>query len=127
MRYLGVDYGGKRVGIALSDESKAFANPLVVLDNNESLVEQIEKICREKEVELIVVGESQDYNFKDNKIMDEIRVFVGELENKLKLKVVLHPEFLTSMEAERIQGKNHMHDASAAALILNSYLGINKK
>ena len=53
--------------------------------------------------------------------MTEIKPFVENLK-KLGLSVHLHPEFLTSAEAERLQGKNHMHDASAAALILKSYL-----
>ncbi|HEY0220890.1 MAG TPA: Holliday junction resolvase RuvX [Candidatus Paceibacterota bacterium] len=127
MRYLGIDYGGKRVGVAVSDETKTFANPFSVLENNENLISEIEKVCREKEIEAIVVGESKDFNFKDNKIMGDIREFVKIIEEKLKLPVHLHPEFLTSQEAERIQGKNDMHDASAAAIILGHFLEVNKK
>ncbi len=122
MRYLGIDYGSKRVGIAVSDETKTFANPLTVLQNDENLILQIEKICEEKEVEGIVVGESKDFNQNDNEIMGEINPFVENLKNKLNIPIHLHPEFLTSQEAEHIQGKNDMHDASAAALILNHYL-----
>ena len=122
MRYLGIDYGSKRVGIAVSDETKTFANPLTVLQNDENLILQIEKICEEKEVEGIVVGESKDFNQNDNEIMGEINPFVENLKNKLNIPIHLHPEFLTSQEAEHIQGKNDMHDASEAALILNNYL-----
>ena len=61
-----------------------------------------------------------------NEIMKKISPFVKDLEEKLGLPVHMHPEFLTSMEAERLQGKNDMHDASAAALILKSYLDTNK-
>ena len=125
---MGIDYGEKRVGIAVSDPSKTFSSPLIVLENTNDLVEEIEHLCKEQEVEAIVVGESKDYKMEDNKIMEKINVFVEEL-NKLGIPVHMHPEFLTSREAEHIQGKTEMHDASAAALILKSYLEthINKK
>ena len=54
--------------------------------------------------------------------MKDIVPFAKSLETELRIPVYMHPEFMTSQEAERIQGKNSMHDASAAALILKSYL-----
>lgn len=126
MRYLGIDYGAKRVGIAVSDPEKAFAFPLIVLDNTENLISEISELCKSNSVEVVVVGESKDFKLKENKIMKEIEPFVDELKKVLKLPIHMHPEFLTSMEAERIQGKNDMHDASAAALILKSYLDMNQ-
>ena len=56
--------------------------------------------------------------------MKEITPFVKKLEDSLGLPIHMYPEFLTSQEAERLQGKNDMHDASAAALILKSYLDL---
>lgn len=126
MRYIGIDYGAKRVGIAVSDPEKNFAFPLVVLENNESLIVEIEKLCEVNTAEAVVVGESKDFNFKENEIMKDIEPFVKKLKEVLNLPVYMHPEFLTSLEAERLQGKNDMHDASAAALILKSYLDMNK-
>ena len=122
MRYLGIDYGAKKVGIAVSDDSADFAFPVVVLDNSDDLVSRVSKICEEHKVGAIVVGESKDYSQKDNVIMKEIKPFVANLEKSLGLSVHMQPEFMTSVEAERLQGKNDMHDASAAALILKSYL-----
>ncbi len=124
MRYLGIDYGSKRIGLAVSDEAGSFAFPLKVLGNSENLTKELVEICRENNVEGVVVGESKDYLQKDNEIMDEILPFVEELKNVLNLPIYMHPEFLTSQEAERLQGKNDMHDASAAALILKSYLDL---
>lgn len=126
MRYLGIDYGSKRVGVAVSDETKTFATPLIVLENTEDLITQIEKICKEQSIELIVVGDSKDFDFKENKIMEEIKPFVESLKSKLDIPIHMHPEFLTSQQAEHIQGKNEMHDASAGALILQSYIDTNK-
>ncbi|MFA5888897.1 MAG: RuvX/YqgF family protein [Candidatus Paceibacterota bacterium] len=122
MKYLGIDYGSKRIGLAVSDEAGSFAFPLKVLSNSENLIKELVEICRENNVEGVVVGESKDYLQKDNEIMDEILPFVEDLKNVLNLPIYMHPEFLTSQEAERLQGKNDMHDASAAALILKSYL-----
>ena len=122
MRYLGIDYGAKRVGVALSDEGGSFAFPLVVLENSEKLVNELFKVCKENAIEEIVVGESKDFGQKDNKIMEEIKPFVEKKKKETGLPIHMHPEFLTSLEAEQIQGKNDMHDASAAAIILKSYL-----
>ncbi|MDQ3077079.1 MAG: Holliday junction resolvase RuvX [bacterium] len=122
MKYMGIDYGTKRVGIALSDETNGFALPLKVIENTRKLFDEINTIVCDKEVTHIIVGESKDFKGEDNKVMDKIRSFKEDLENKFTLPVIFEPEFLTSHAAERFQGKNDMHDASAAALILQSYL-----
>ena len=122
MNYLGIDYGSKRVGLAVSDPSGSLAFPLTVLENSNNLINEISKICQEKMIKTIVVGESKDYSLNENKIMEEIKPFVRKLQDETKLPVCMHPEFMTSVEADRLQGRNEMRDASAAALILKSYL-----
>lgn len=122
MRFLAIDYGKKRVGIAISDEAGKFALPKVVLDNDKSLIENIQKICAGSGIGKIVLGESNDLSGRPNPIMEDISRFKRELEAATTLPVHLEPEFFTSAEAEQIQGKNKMHDASAAALILKHYL-----
>ncbi|MCX6702048.1 MAG: Holliday junction resolvase RuvX [Candidatus Zambryskibacteria bacterium] len=124
MKYLGIDFGSKRVGLAISDETNSYAFPLMVLNNSNNLTEELVEICKKNNVEEVVVGESKDFSQKDNEIMKEIIPFVKDLKNSLDLPIHMHPEFLTSQEAERLQGKNEMHDASAAALILKSYLDL---
>jgi len=126
MKYLGIDYGSKRIGLAVSDENAEFAFPLAVLQNSESVSEEIARICREKGVGTIVVGDSENFQMQKNEIMKEVTPFVEILREKSGLSVVLHPEFLTSAEAERLQGKNDMLDASAAAIILKSFLESEK-
>ena len=122
MRYLGIDYGAKRVGLAISDDSESFAFPLKVLENSKDLIYDISYICKENKIGEIVLGESKDFSQKENEIMKKIKPFAKSLEDELNIPVYLHPEFMTSLEAEQIQGKNKMRDASAAALILKSYL-----
>ncbi len=126
MRYLGIDYGAKRIGVAVSDEALSMAFPLQVLENTDSILSELKEICEKNEIAKIIVGDSKDFNQKENEIMKAIAPFVQVLTSKLGIPVEMHPEFLTSMEAERIQGHNDMHDASAAALILASYLETNK-
>lgn len=122
MKFLGIDYGSKNVGVAISDERLKFAFPLVVLQNTEVLIFDLGRICKENKIVGIVVGESKDFKQRNNKIMEDIKVFVERLQRELQIPVYMHPEFMTSQEAERLQGKNSMHDASAAAIILKSYL-----
>ena len=119
---MGIDYGTKRVGIAISDESQSFALPKVVLANDKKLISKIKEICEKENVEKIILGESKNFKMEDNKVMTKISEFKKVLEVETRREVIFEPEFMTSAEAERIQGKNDMLDASAAALILKSYL-----
>ena len=121
MRILGIDYGAKRVGVSVSDESMKFGLPLSVITNSDELVAELIKIAKDNETKEIVLGESRQYNMTANKILPEILALKSELE-KLGYIVHLELEFMTSMQARRLQGKNDMTDASAAALILQSYL-----
>ncbi|MDR3558000.1 MAG: Holliday junction resolvase RuvX, partial [Candidatus Pacebacteria bacterium] len=88
--------------------------------------EKIAGVANETGATSVIIGESKDYKGKDNLIMEKIAPFKSELE-KAGLKVILEPEFMTSYAAQRFQGKNEFHDASAAALILQSYLDKKNK
>jgi putative Holliday junction resolvase len=122
MRYMGIDYGTKRIGIALSDESNTFALPLKVLENSKKIIDDLNEIICEHSVTHVVMGESKNFKGEDNKVMADIRTLKEKIENNLKLPVILEPEFLTSHQAAHFQGQHDMLDASAAALILQSYL-----
>lgn len=126
MKYLGIDYGLKRLGLAVLDDAHGFAFPLSVVDNSEDLILVLYKICQENNIGEIVVGESKNFNQDQNEIMKAVTPFVEKLKIEIGLPVHLHPEFLTSMEAERLQGSNSMNDASAASLILKSYFDLKQ-
>jgi putative Holliday junction resolvase len=125
MRYVGVDFGKKRVGIAISDEGGKFAFPKAVIPATLDLASKISEFAKGAESNIVVVGESKDFGGRENKILVDIHVLVRQLEG-LGLKVVLEPEFSSSVEANRFQGKNDLHDASAAAIILQRFLDKNK-
>lgn len=126
MKYLGIDYGEKRVGIAVSDIDGKVAFPKIVLENNAELVQRISDLCKESEIVSVVIGESKDYKGEDNKINPKIISFKNELTSVLKLKIFLEPEFMSSMQVEKTFGKTDMLDASAASIILQTFLDKEK-
>ena len=122
MKYLGIDYGEKRVGIAISDIEAKVAFPKIVLENNTDLIKKIADLCKESEVGAIVIGESKDYKGEDNKISPKIISFKRELSSVVSFPVFLEPEFMSSMQVEKTFGKTDMLDASAASIILQTFM-----
>ncbi len=121
MSIMAIDYGEKRVGIATTDESNEFALPRVVLENTPKLLNEICELREKWNIEKIILGDSKKFDGSDNLIAVNIKRLKKELEEK-GIVVIMHPEFLTSLEAKQLQGKNEMLDASAAAIILKSYI-----
>lgn len=118
---MGIDYGSKNIGIAISDEEKSMAFPHSVIKNNRLAVQKIEFLAKEKGITGIVVGESRNYGMEHNPIMGDIKHFVFRLRGQ-GFVVYMEPEYLSSHQAQHIQGKNDKIDASAAAIILQSFL-----
>jgi putative Holliday junction resolvase len=126
MRYMGIDYGTKRVGIALSDEAGTMGFPVKVLGNDSRLLDELLDIIRNDDVKVIVIGESRNYQGTDNPIASAARGLGDVLHAATGVPVVYEPEMLTTQEARRMpDGTRDAYgvvDASAAALILTSYL-----
>jgi len=139
MKFLGIDYGTKRIGVAISDENCTIAFPKEIILNNTDTFKHLGEILKEEDISEIVVGESVDFSGKLNALSARIDVFVLELSEKFKLPTHKQKEFLTSVEARRSKdGKNKLSpsqahskvkqiksgriDALAAALILQRYL-----
>lgn len=81
MKYLGVDYGSKKIGLAKSDEEGVFAFPLVILANDSqyTYIEEIKAICKKENIQDIVIGHSVDLSGKENKIEKEIVLLIEKL------------------------------------------------
>jgi putative holliday junction resolvase len=124
-KLLAIDYGEKRVGVASTDETGEFALPRAVLDNDSVLIDKVLVFVKDAGAEEIIVGDSKNLDGSPNLVSQGIERFVAEL-RKRGMKVVMHTEVYTSLEAERLQGKTDMLDASAAALILKSYIDTHK-
>lgn len=121
-KIIGIDYGSKNIGIALSDEYKTVAFPLDVLHSDERAFEYIKELCGKENISAVVVGESLDYNGKPNPIMSDIERFRDFISDELSIPVHMEPEFMTSAQAQRVPNIGEKIDAAAAALILQSYL-----
>ena len=74
MKYLGIDYGKKRVGLAISDDLGNMAFPKAVLENDPELLKKIKEIILNEKVEAVVMGESKNFKGEPNKIMQEINI-----------------------------------------------------
>lgn len=122
MRLLGIDYAKKKIGIAVSDENQKMAFPLTVLVDDKKIIENIKKICREYNIEKIILGLPLDLANRSTHNTKPAENFKLKLENKLNIPIIFEKEFYTTKEAERVQGKVELIDASAAALILKHYI-----
>ncbi|PIP55795.1 MAG: Holliday junction resolvase RuvX [Candidatus Zambryskibacteria bacterium CG22_combo_CG10-13_8_21_14_all_42_17] len=127
MRLMAIDYGEKRVGIALTDETGSFALPRAVWPNDRSLMDKVIKLIKEEAIGKIIIGESKNLDGSANPVQKEINKFKDELQKSLlaevsEIEIIFHPEVFTTVEARRLQGQTDMTDASAAALILKSFI-----
>jgi len=142
MRFLGVDFGEKRIGLATSDESGTLAFPKEIVLNNSDAIQRIGEIIKEENVSHIVIGESSDFSGNANSVNTKIENFANLLQTEFELPVSKQKEFLTSVEARKgIVNKENLNanashskikkessgraDAGAAALILQRYLDKN--
>ena len=144
MKFLGIDYGTKRIGLAMSDDGGQIAFPKEILLNDINVFKNIDEIIKKEKIDEIVIGESVDFSGKLNALSVRIEEFIFELKERFNLPINKQKEFLTSVEARkggstkeiltqkqshsRLKDKKRGHiDASAAALILQRYLEkINK-
>lgn len=122
MRFLGIDYGTKNIGLALSDEGGRFSYPYRVIPNTGRAAMMVAEICEQEGVDSIVIGDSKDLKGNPNLLATEIASFKDQVETVTDLTVNLEPEVYTTAEASRVIGKDEDTDARAAALILKSYL-----
>lgn len=141
MRHLGIDFGTSKVGIALSDEAGTMGFPKDVLMNNDKLMDTLIALMRDENVGAVVFGESLDFSGSGNPVLAKAHVFANQLHEKTGVPIYFEPEMLTTQEAKRsLDGMHPQHvantsrtrtdsggnsratDASAAALILTSYL-----
>jgi putative Holliday junction resolvase len=131
MRYLGIDYGTKKVGLALSDEAGTMGFPHGILANDAALQDAVTALIKEREVGAIVIGESLDLSGAENPVAKDARAFVERLAERTGVPVHFESEVFTSALARRQHDSDEKSrapknrsdvDASAAALILTSYL-----
>ena len=135
MRYMGLDYGTKTVGVALSDERFILAQPYITIERERAdklrrTLAALEDIVKEKDVERIILGYPKYLNNTEGDRCEATVLFKEKLEKRLGLPVILWDERLTTVEADRVLDDmgvskvNHKTyvDKIAAGLILQNYL-----
>lgn len=142
MRILGLDYGSKTVGVALSDATCLIAQPLETIERKQEnklrqTYARIEALVEEHEVDKIVVGLPKMMNNTEGPRVQATKEFAVNLERRTGLPILFMDERLTTVEANRIleetgvcvSGRKEHIDKMAAAIILQSYLDLegNKK
>ena len=121
-RILGIDYGEKRIGVALTDENAEMALPYAVVNNTHRAFGDIRHICEENNVKKIVVGLPIDLHARETDMTRRARAFGQRLHEETGIPINFENEMLSTKEAIHIQGKIKKIDASAATLILDSYM-----
>ncbi len=133
MRALGIDFGMKRVGLALSDPEMIIASPWKTIEwlDIEKLAEEINSLIEEKNVGIVVIGKPIHLSGDESEMSEQVNDFIRILSSKIgDVSIIEMDERLTSREAERalqISGVRTGHnkaavDAIAASLILQTYL-----
>jgi putative holliday junction resolvase len=128
-RVLGIDFGTKRVGLAISDGSGVLATPLDVVPR-ERAVEVVKSLVIEMDVAKIVVGLPTALGGHEGASADDARSLGKDLHNATDLPVVYHDERFTSRMAEttllgkgmKRRDRRQQVDKIAAAIILQDYL-----
>ena len=124
MKYLGIDFGSKKVGFAQSDDDGRIAFPLMISPNDKNLLKDTVELIREMKFLVVVVGESVDTKGKPNEIAKKAREFAMSIENAIDVKIVFEKEWYSTVEARKQPGNedNHNVDDQAAAIVLQRYL-----
>ncbi len=140
MRIMGLDFGSKTVGVAMSDELLITAQVLETITRKEEnklrkTLARIEELAKEYQVERIVLGYPKNMNNTLGERIEKTMEFKEALERRTGLPVILWDERLTTVEAERSlmesnvrrENRKQYVDQIAATFILQGYLDRIKK
>ena len=139
MKYLAIDFGTRRIGIAISNEEETIAFPKVIIANNNKLIQKIIEIINNESIKGIIIGESTHLDGSHNPLMGDIELFIKRLRKHCNLPIHLEKEWMSSIAArthfygkgniayERWSGKENQKkkeaiDSGAAAIILQRFL-----
>lgn len=136
MKTLGVDFGTKRIGLAISDDEGSFAFPLKTIENNQNTINNIVDLVKDRDIKKLVLGDPGN-----SEGVKETRAKIIDFQQKLQshgLDVFLQNETMTSLNSDLFGIKKPIarkwgtqrrekKDESAAALILQRYLDTKYK
>lgn len=132
IRIMALDYGAKRIGVALSDPLFTFAYPHITIKNDSKIWSELDKLVSDKSVAKIILGYPLREDGKPPSLSDKISRFKAELEKRYKIEVILWDERYTSSIATEMmilsttkkskRRDKGIIDRNAAAIVLQEYL-----
>ncbi len=136
MKFLGIDFGTKRIGLAISDDEGSFAFPLKTIEVSNTIFDEIDALVKERGVEMLVLGDpgnDEGVQGTREKVLD----FKQKLEGR-GYRVELQSEMMTSLYTDQFFNKKPIankrggenkekKDESAAAMILQRFLDTTQK
>ena len=132
MKTIGIDYGTKRLGIAVSDPGGMIAMPFRVLDvrSDADAVKQVCDLCVEESAELIIVGLPLNMDGTSGEMVENVEKFVKILSGRTEIPIKTEDERLSTSMVERVlldadmsrNKRKGVRDKLAAQVILQSYL-----
>ena len=130
MTYLGIDYGQKRIGLAISDPNHRFSIPFKMILMSKTVIAEISEIIQNKAIQRVVVGIPKSLKGIDTASTEAAQTFVDLLRTRCTIPVDTYSEVMTTQMALKQQrtagisqksGRNTI-DALAARNILDAYL-----
>jgi putative Holliday junction resolvase len=130
MRTLGIDWGEKRIGVALSDSNGTIATPYETIDNDSNVVEQLKRLISETGAEHIVLGFPISLSGEDSHASDLMKARLEMLRDQLPIELELIDERLTTVSAHKQlaeaglseKKRRNKVDEMAATIILQAWL-----
>lgn len=126
MKYLGIDYGKSKIGLAIGDDQTKLASPFKVIQEKDEhqALSQIVSICDQEGIEALVVGIPKTMQGQPAEQMKDIEHFIADLKELTKLPIVTENEALSSAAAQELlkgNAKTKIEDDVAAMVILQGY------
>lgn len=130
MTVMAIDYGDRRVGVAVTDELEMIASPLETVENDDQLVAHLSEIIRTRKVDTVVIGLPLNMNGSKGPAAEKSLAFAERLQAETDATVETFDERLTSAQADRALLRHDVSrskrarrvDEMAAQFILQSYL-----
>src|SRR4030042_5379345 len=124
-KLLGIDYGEKKVGLAIADTETRIASPYKILTNDKDLLGKIKDICLKEEIGKIIVGVPLTLKSASSRQTNIVLKFIDKLKKATYIEITEQDERLSSAYAKSLMKEmkiKHMDDDVAAMIILQSYL-----
>jgi putative Holliday junction resolvase len=124
-KYLGIDFGANKIGLALADLQTKIATPYKILIKEKDPIAKIKEICQQENIEKIIVGLPIGLKGVNSEQYKKVADFINKLKQEIKIEIIEQDEKMTSIYAQKLMRETKYKksdDDVAAMLILQSYL-----